>query len=175
MKYTKFSDIPKFISYGHYEVDIGWRYVEDWIQQHDDDMGVDTDPDFQRAHVWTTEQQIAYVEHCLRGGSGSRMILWNCHDWNEHTGKHPIVLVDGKQRVEAVRAFMRDDIPAFGTLYSNFEDPFRQGTATNFRFNVNSLRTRAEVLRWYLEINAGGVVHTDQELNRVRALLEAEK
>lgn len=42
------------------------------------------------------------------------------------------------------------------------------------QWSVNELRTRAEVLRWYLQLNSGGVVHTEEELARVRALLEAE-
>lgn len=173
-KYTRFRDIPPFISWGGYEADVSWNYLEDWIERMRRDIGVELDPDFQRAHVWTEAQQIAYVEHCLRGGSGGRMILWNCHDWNEHTGLHPVVLVDGKQRIEAVRAFLRDDIKAFRTKYSNYKDKL-DFVRYRFRFNINSLKTRAEVLQWYLEINDGGVVHTDEEIEKVRQMLQAEK
>jgi hypothetical protein len=40
---------------------------------------------------------------------------------------------------------------------------------------VNDLKTREEVLQWYLDLNSGGVVHTEEELNRVREMLEKEK
>jgi len=172
-KYTRFRDIPPFIRWGNYEVDVSWSYLEHWIKRQAEDIGVDLDPDFQRAHVWTEAQQVAYVEHCLRGGSASRVILWNCHDWEYHTGKHPVVLVDGKQRIEAVRAFLRDDIKAFRTKYSRYQDKLGH-TDYRFRFVVNSLKTKAEVLQWYLEINAGGVAHTDEEIEKVRRMLQRE-
>lgn len=40
---------------------------------------------------------------------------------------------------------------------------------------MNDLDTQAEVLQWYLDINSGGVVHTEAELDKVRWLLEVEK
>jgi hypothetical protein len=39
---------------------------------------------------------------------------------------------------------------------------------------VNELKTRREVLQWYLDLNAGGVVHTTKEIERVRELLAKE-
>jgi len=38
-----------------------------------------------------------------------------------------------------------------------------------------SWKTRAEVLTWYLQINAGGVVHSDEEIERVKELLKEEE
>jgi len=43
------------------------------------------------------------------------------------------------------------------------------------KLNVNNLKTKAEVLRWYLEMNTGGVVHTQDEVDKARALLEYEE
>ena len=40
---------------------------------------------------------------------------------------------------------------------------------------INDLETRAEVLDFYLQYNGCGVAHSEEELARVRALLEAEK
>jgi len=39
---------------------------------------------------------------------------------------------------------------------------------------MNDLKTRAEVLQWYIEFNAGGTPHTEAEINRVRELLKKE-
>ena len=41
-------------------------------------------------------------------------------------------------------------------------------------FNVNNLKTKAEVLVWYIEFNTGGTVHTEEEINKVKMLLENE-
>ena len=130
------------------------------------------DPDFQRAHVWTPAQQTAYIEYMLQGGEVGRNITFNHTGWGgSYRGTFEIV--DGKQRIEAVRAFMRDEVTAFGRKFSEFEG--RLNHTHNFRFRVTELQTRAEILRLYLNINAGGTPHTDEELDRVRALLAAEE
>jgi len=172
--YTKFTDIPKFTPWSSYLVDVGWDYLEHQLAHYADDMGLDLDPDFQRGHVWTEAQQIAYVEHCLRGGKSTNMLHWNCHDWRENTGMHPVVLVDGKQRLTAARAFISGELRAFGSTISEYTDRLRIADC-RFKFHINDLKTRAEVLQWYLELNAGGVVHTDEELDKVRELLKKEK
>jgi hypothetical protein len=85
-----------------------------------------------------------------------------------------MVLVDGKQRLLAVRRFLADEIRAFGKLYSEY-GPL-SGTRTNgmIKFNVNDLETRAEVLDWYLSLNAGGTAHQPEEIERVKNLLKIE-
>lgn len=167
-----FNDIPQFPR-AHYEVDVPWRYIErhlaNWDEKNDGTRGaLELSPDYQRAHVWTREQQTAYVEYQLRGGEVGRNVIFNSPDWMR-TWERPTELVDGKQRLEAVRAFLRDEFPVFGHLYSEYTD-----TITNmltFKFRVCSLETRKEVLQLYLNINAGGTPHTAGELDRVRALL----
>lgn len=173
MKITKFSDIPQFTNSGDYQVNVDWRYLETWLAElPSENVPVDLDPDFQRHHVWTHEKQVAYVEFILRGGKSSRDIYFNNSAWmTSFDGE--MVLVDGKQRLEAVRAFMSDELEAFGSLYSEFTDNIRSLNAS-FTMHVNDLKTRAEVLQWYLDLNSGGVVHTEPELQRVRNLLVKE-
>ena len=45
----------------------------------------------------------------------------------------------------------------------------------NFIFYVNDLDKYEDILKWYLDINDGGTVHTEMELNRVKLLLEKEQ
>ena len=42
-----------------------------------DDFVVDLKPDFQREHVWTKEQQIAYLEYRFKGGRSGDTIYFN--------------------------------------------------------------------------------------------------
>ena len=42
-------------------------------------MGLQLNPEFQRGHVWTEEQQIAWVEYYLRGGKSGNTIYLNNH------------------------------------------------------------------------------------------------
>lgn len=165
----RFSDIPQFPRF-NYQVNIPWNHLENALADYAE-TGLDLDPDFQRAHVWSEGQQISYIEYCLKGGEVGRSIIFN------NTGTHfdwgTLVLIDGKQRLEAVRKFMRNELPVFGTLYSEFEDSFRI-TQSDFIFKVCNLQSREEVLLLYLHINAGGTPHTKEELDKVRAMLTKE-
>lgn len=176
-KYTRFQDIPPFVDGGSYAVDVAWDYLEHHLERLNECGCLDLDPDFQRAHVWDEDKQIHYVEFVLRGGRSSRDIFMNCASWSgrgkSYTTEQPIALVDGKQRLEAVRRFLRDEIPAFGSFRSEYTDKIRM-TGPSFRFHINDLQTRRQVLQWYLDLNTGGVVHTSEEIEKVKALLELE-
>jgi hypothetical protein len=173
----RFSDIPQFTQRSAYTVNVALPYLERHLQGWAETSGVagglDLDPDFQRGHVWTREKKIAYIEFLIRGGQSSRELLFNCSGWMDGP-EGPIQCVDGKQRLDAVRGFMEGTIPVCGRFISEFDDP-RYLNRISLIFHVNNLKTRQEVLTWYLETNSGGVVHTQEELDRVRALLEAEK
>ena len=178
----KACNIKKFYA-PYYTVEQSWRHMEktleDWGKTEGlpKFLGMNLDPDFQRSHVWTEDKQIAYVEFCLRNGTGSRTILFNHPGWNDDY-RGEMVLVDGKQRLEAVRKFIRNELPIFGgNRLNDFDDPkaLLRSSGANFSFSVNSLQTRREVLEWYLQINSGGVVHTKDELDKVEAMLEKEQ
>ncbi len=173
----KFVNIPQLTKPGNYKINVGWNSLEDCITRYTNEYEVaklDMNPDFQRAHVWTTEQQRAFVEFKLRGGQGSDLIMFNCVGWmNDFRG--PFVLVDGKQRLEAVLKFLRNELSIFnGYFMKDFEDPGRL-SRVDFVFMINDLPTRADVLQWYIDINVGGTVHTQDEIDRVKALWAVEK
>ncbi len=170
----KYRDIPQFTRQAGYAVDVSWDYLPEHIKHYQNDYKLDLDPDFQRPHVWDDTKRTRYVEYILRGGIYGRDVYLNCTGWDsDRIGA--CVLVDGKQRIEAVCRFLDNKLPIFGGHYrQDFEDRLRI-TGPSFKWHVNSLKTRAEVLSWYLDLNSGGVVHTEEELDRVRQLLEEEK
>lgn len=157
---------------------IEWKYLSDTIQRYqwsrDGLATLDMNPDFQRGHVWTQAQQIAYIEHCLSGGQSGREIYFNCVGW-QRSYVGPFVLVDSKQRIEAVLKFLANDLPIFGShLFNDFTGKISSGSGF-FNFNINDLNTWADVLKWYLEMNSGGTPHAKEELSRVEDLLLSEK
>lgn len=185
MKYTRFQDIPAFTRTPGYHVDVGWDYLESWLKDHqENDPKLDIDPDFQRAHVWTEAQQIAFVEYALRGGLSGKNLYFNHPYWMNFRSQEAVqrkklyydfVLVDGKQRLNAAMRFMRNEIRVFGSYRREFTDRIRLGGGASFSVHINDLKTRAEVLTWYLEMNTGGTPHTDAEIDKVRKMLEEEK
>lgn len=138
-------------------------------------------PDFQRGHVWTQDKQIAFMESVARGVA-PMVIRFNSPGWQgevraEDTdlNLHGVQCIDGLQRLTAMREFVDGKFPIFGKY-------FVQDLAdTEFSFNrvgkmwvleMFTFQRRSELLQFYLDLNSGGVVHSDAELDRVRALKE---
>ena len=173
----RFRDSPQFISGGSYQVDVQMEYLIKWIDEMIQNEGLELCPDFQRGHVWTEEQQIKYIEFVLRGGKSGKVIYLNNPSWHRAqpvNGYNDFVCVDGLQRITAVRRFLNDEIKVFGYRYSDFEgdtDIIRHSMAVN----INDLRTKKEVLQWYLEMNSGGTPHSEEEIARVKKMLDACK
>lgn len=167
-----FADIPQFPRAG-YNVHVEWHYLEEHVAHAlGRNPALTMEPDYQRGHVWTEAQQTAFVEYGLMGGETGMVITTNCPGWmGDYRG--PYELVDGLQRVTAVLRFLRNEIQAFGHYRREFTGRMR-GTICRFEWRVLDLPTRTDVLRLYLLMNSGGVVHSPEEIARVRALLERE-
>lgn len=176
VKYVRFRDIKPFTDIGHYSVDYPLNHFKKFIEDEVNTMGLQLNPEFQRGHVWTRDQQISYMEFLLRGGRSGRDLYFNCPSWH-HTvpegAYNDYVCVDGLQRITAVLAFLNDEIPVFHSYYSEYEDSPRVIQDT-LRVHVNDLKTYEEVLQWYIEMNAGGTPHTNAEIDRVQHLLQTE-
>jgi hypothetical protein len=170
MKITKFADIPQFTSNGNWQCNFRVAEVWRWVKDQERELGgIDLDPDFQRSHVWTEAQQIAWLEFFFRGGKTGRIYFnhpgW-MRDWNG-----TLTLVDGKQRLEAIRRFMENEIPIFGSYRREFTDKSHR---FDLEICVNNLKTRRQMIQWYIDMNAGGTPHTNREIDAARALLEKE-
>jgi len=169
----KFTDIPKFTQTSPYHADHYLDYLDKFITEEETESNLQLNPDFQRGHVWTREQQIAYVEYLLQGGTSGREIYFNHPGWmGDWKGEY--VCVDGLQRLTACLKFVRGELPVFGYLIHEFEDRLRMADV-HLSINVNNLKTRREVLVWYLEMNTGGTIHTDEEINKVKLMLNETK
>lgn len=136
-------------------------------------------PDFQRGHVWTDAQRCAYVEALIRKSTSGR-VLFNCPGWVSTPGEGDIPeqtfqCIDGLQRLTAVRMFMADEITVFDGLRatdlkgSPF-DPSRPSYC--LQIGIYEFTRRKDLLQFYLRLNAGGTVHSAEEIARVRGLLE---
>ncbi|TAL65822.1 MAG: DUF262 domain-containing protein [Burkholderiaceae bacterium] len=163
-----------------YEVDVQLSHVEEFITRQSSDMAemggtLELEPDFQRGHVWTDEQQVRYVESLLRG-IAPRSIIFNCPGWSRDTKSGDIPpntfqCVDGLQRLTAVRKFMNGNSQVFGDLCaSNLKgSPFDPSRYT-LKISVYEFENRADLLQFYIDLNSGGTVHGSDELDRVRRL-----
>ena len=175
---ASFRDIPRFTRSASYSVDVSWRYLHHQYTSAIVEDRLDINPDFQRMYVWTPKQKSRYVEFILRGGMTGRDLYFNCPGWRSGRIGHNYpdgwyVLVDGKQRLDTVLGFMNNEVPVFdGLYYRDFSD--HPDMTASFKWHVNDLATYEEVLQWYLDLNIGGTVHSDDEISRVKALLQSK-
>jgi hypothetical protein len=163
-----FNEIPGTFPRACYGIDVEWKRLGSFIADCES-QGLDMNPDYQREHVWTQAQQIAYVEYMLRGGEVSRTVIVNAPNWDRN-GYRGATLVDGKQRIAAILAFMGDSLPVFGgNCLHDFTGHLRL-IAGRLRWEVVCLSSEIQLLDLYLSINAGGTPHSAEEIARVRKM-----
>lgn len=175
------ADLPKYcLPRGNYEVHSSWKRMSSWIEDQMKYTGQTydeiTNPDFQRNHVWNRDQQIKYIEHCLKGGKSGRDIYFNCASWMGSTSKDSdlgdnVYCVDGLQRITAVKCFIDNEFSVFDNVYVDDLDCFHD-SYTYFKMYVLDFQNKKDILQWYLDMNGAGTPHTKEELDRVRKLKE---
>lgn len=163
-------DIPMLTGEGRYNVAVPLGFLVDKIKDWQDELNLQLDPDFQRGHVWTEGQQVAFVEYIIRGGK-TTAIQFNHPNWMG-SFKGEFVCVDGLQRITALIKFVNNELPIFdGNFLKDFDQPEVLLRRYDIGIRINDLKTRAEVLKWYLELNSGGTPHTQDELDRVKNMI----
>jgi hypothetical protein len=122
-------------------------------------------PDYQLGHVWSEEQSSSFVGHALGGGPGLPLII-NQHD-RDGIRKRP-ELLDGLQRLTAMRRWLADEIPA------KVDDQvfFYRETDKRFRLTMSFVvqfvaLARIDALRFYKRFNTGGAAHSSAAIEHV--------
>lgn len=85
-----------------------------------------------------------------------------------------MVILDGKQRLNSIVKFLKNELKVFGYYLDDFEDKDRILRHYELRFNINDMSNRKDILQWYIDYNTGGTVHSEEEINRVKLLLKNE-
>lgn len=75
-----------------------------------------------------------------------------------------MIIVDGKQCLNSVSIFVNNVFPLYLKEYKDpiFYKDFSPRYGSEFIMVVNSLENYTDVIRWYLELNSGGVLHTQK-------------
>ena len=180
--YSRIRPMPRSV----YSVHCPIHRIEDTLKGLNGDAEdgggrLELEPDFQRGHVWSLEKKVAFVEAVLRG-TAPMTIRFNCPSWGggddkDVVGLNPnsIQCIDGLQRLTALREFVAGKFTVYGDL------SVEKLEGTSFAMNrmgamwiqeVFQIKSRAELLQFYLDLNSGGVVHTPEEIERVKGLLQ---
>lgn len=174
---TKLID-PVPFQLSHYVIDVDISRLERTFTGYDYEYGFEYCPDFQRGHVWTREQQISYMEAFVRNtlGQSQRTIVLNCPLFGRNL-KDPIgmsdkmVIVDGLQRATAIISYMKGEFTIFGGLKaSDFDISAFSLRSKTVKVQVLNYHKKTDLLKYYILINSGGVVHSESEINRVKEM-----
>ncbi|MFX2101351.1 DUF262 domain-containing protein [Acinetobacter baumannii] len=157
-----------------------FSYLENWLHCESEDIehGVELIPDFQRGHVWTKKQQTNYIENVLRliVDESGLTIRFNCPSWRKNRAKDSdlldqMVCIDGLQRLTAIRRFIAGELKVFGLKFAQL--PRRQiFRDLQIVVKMYDFQYKSDLLKFYLDINGGGIAHSRNEIKRVRTMLE---
>ena len=144
--------------------------------------GLEMNPDFQRGHVWTSEQQLRFIENTLRGivSASGFLVQFNCPNLEmadeKYKGDLPLGFqcIDGLQRITAIEKFLNGEIKPFGLTVEDLHCSAFSVKSLHYGFKmaVYNFQTRKQLLQHYLDFNAGGTPHSASEIERVKSLLE---
>jgi len=166
-----YKDLPSFTRSANYCITIHLNMFEWSIQEKIDNYKLQLNPKFQRGYKWTEDQQIKFLEYLFKGGK-VESIKFNMPSWqnDDNVGNYDeMVCVDGLQRTTALLKFVRNEIKVFGCYYNEFDKPTHR--RIRIELDINDLKTEKEVLQWYIDLNTGGTIHTNDEINKVKNML----
>ncbi|MDK0999508.1 DUF262 domain-containing protein [Burkholderia sp. OKR4-1] len=168
------------LTHARYEVDTHWGMLDKTLEDMGQDYGLDLSPDFQRGHVWTGEQQRHYIENVMRGAvpTSGLTIQFNCPTFEsllvKSDGDLPagFQVMDGLQRLTAVREFLAGNVRPFGLTLADLEGTSftPRGMTYRLRFATFCFQYKLDVLDHYLALNLGGTPHSAEEIERVVAM-----
>lgn len=129
-------------------------------------------PMWQRPAVWTTAQQVQFVEGMFLGlGTGYYVI--NGRDFDLDGNDLPMSgwLIDGQQRITAIAAFIKNEFCVFdGIQYSDLSPRDKRIRFDSLVFPCIELDYEADedVLKeLYRRLNYSGTAHTEEDLARL--------
>lgn len=124
-------------------------------------------PPWQRPEVWTVEQKRRFVEGAFLG-FGCGYYVTNGFEF-EHDGTSAPMsgwLLDGQQRISAIRDFLNDELEVFGGVsYSSLTQPERlRLLRTGFScIELEYTSNEAVLKELYDRLNFSGTPHTSEQ------------
>lgn len=117
-------------------------------------------PPFQRPEVWTQDQKIRFIESAWLGFSLGEVVITQTHE-----KEFDALVIDGQQRLTAIRDYMADQFPVFGATWSEVDeiDQRRLTLSTTIGIVWLSRNLTWESLReLYIRMNYGGTAHSPE-------------
>lgn len=168
--------IRSCISKSAYELKYIKNTLIDWEDRY---KLVELNPDFQRGHVWSEDQQTKFIESMLRNtvGESALTIHFNNPYYKGHKPKNTDLpkgfqCIDGLQRLTAILNYLDGKIYPFGYDVNFFNSQYEYSSSyLHIYIAIYSYEKKKDLLEHYLAINNGGTVHSVEELNKIRSMI----
>lgn len=176
-----FEEIIRPIATTNYSADYNIHRIKDVFQNFAKEYGsFEYNPDFQRGRVWSRDKKIAFIEAIAKGVIPKSLltITLNCPDYNDFWDGvgdlSGFCIIDGLQRVTALEEFYEGKFKIFGDRFSyhDFDSSKFSFGRVYITMRIFSFCWKRDLLEYYIAINSGGVVHSEEEINRVQKMLE---
>jgi len=82
----------------------------------------DLNAPFQRASVWTTEQRVNFIKTLIKQLPVPPVFINS-----PKSAMDKMLVIDGKQRLEALMAFVQDELVVDGAVWSQQDELFQRG------------------------------------------------
>lgn len=124
-------------------------------------------PPWQRPEVWTVEQRRRFIEGVFLG-LGCGYYVTNGLDWVDNGDSAPMSgwLIDGQQRISAIRDFLSGDLVVFGDVrFTEMSRPEQlRFCRTPFPcFELEYCSDEDALVELYDRLNFGGTPHTPEQ------------
>jgi hypothetical protein len=129
--------------------------------------------DYQRGYVWQQSDKDALIDSIFKGREIGKFVFIRYPYPDNY-----VEVLDGKQRINALFEFCTSKFPYRGIYWHDLSAADRRTFETIQVQHVllhGEKYTRAQLLEIFLDVNTGGVPQSEEHLNKVRAMLDAER
>lgn len=123
-------------------------------------------PDFQRTNdKWSEEMQVAFIENLMKGFS-TTLTCYNLGGLQHY-------ILDGLQRITAIKAFLLGDLKAFGLTYQELVEKYGRGIFKHSSVTIlfYSFESEAEAVNFYIDLNKN-IAHSQEDVDKAEKYLQ---
>lgn len=139
-------------------------------------FGVDMNPEYQRELVWELEDKQKLIHSIFNNVDiGKFVFIRRDYDSRKNSTPHLLEILDGKQRLTAIKEFWEDRFKFNGFYYSELH-PRDQSHFDSFLISMAEVTdpTKEQIYRYFLRLNTSGKPIAQAHLDKVASLLHGE-
>lgn len=139
-------------------------------------FGVDMNPEYQRELVWELEDKQKLIHSIFNNiDIGKFVFIKRDYDSRKNATPHLMEILDGKQRLTAIKDFWEDRFQYNGFYYSQLH-PRDQSHFDSFLISMAEVSnpTKEQIYRYFLRLNTSGKPIAQSHLDKVAGLLHGE-